>query len=43
MAKKYVERKFLFDVNFLIYIFKIAPLILNKKNQMITLLVYIIM
>ena len=43
MAKEYVEWKFLFDVNLLIYILKIAPLILNKKNQMVTLLVYIIM
>ena len=33
MAKEYVERKFLFDVNLLIYILKIAPLILNKKKS----------
>ena len=33
MAKEYVGWKFLFDVNLLIYIFKLVPLILNKKKS----------
>ena len=33
MAKEYVERKFLFDVNLSIYIFKLAPLIKKKKKS----------
>ena len=32
MEKEYVERKFLFDVNLLIYVFKLTPLILKGKG-----------